>query len=96
VPAVETITVPLVRRHSGGDKQLIAACFRHPLGPLSFDSYWQLSTPRKAALLALQRQGHKFFIVAYMIKSCVFIFSISRKKLYQVRHRHRSLSLEPR
>jgi len=51
VPAVETVTAPLVLRHSDGEEQLIAAGFRHPLGLLYFDLYWHLSTPEGAAHL---------------------------------------------
>lgn len=51
MPAIDTVTAPLVLRHSDGREQLIAAGFTHPLGLLYFDLYWHLSTPQEAAHL---------------------------------------------
>lgn len=51
MPAIDTVTAPLVLRHPGGHDQLIAACFTHPLGLLYLDLYWHLSTPQRAAHL---------------------------------------------
>jgi len=51
MPAIDTITAPLVLRHPDGREQLIAACFSHPLGLLYFDLYWHESTPQQAAHL---------------------------------------------
>lgn len=51
MPAIDTVTSPLVLRHADGREQLIAACFTHPQGLLYFDLYWHRSTPREAAHL---------------------------------------------
>ncbi len=51
MPAIDTVTAPVVLRHPDGEEQLIAACFSHPLGLLYFDLYWHLSTPQEAAHL---------------------------------------------
>jgi hypothetical protein len=48
---IDALTTPLVLRHPDGREQLIAACFRHPLGLLYFDLYWHQSTPRESAHL---------------------------------------------
>ncbi|MCG6967828.1 MAG: hypothetical protein LJE59_15120 [Chromatiaceae bacterium] len=51
MPAIDTVTAPLVLRHPDGREQLVAACFTHPLGLLYLDLYWHRSTPRQAAHL---------------------------------------------
>lgn len=51
MPAIDTVTAPLVLRHPDGREQLIAAGFTHPLGLLYFDLYWHLSTPQETAHL---------------------------------------------
>lgn len=51
MPAIDTVTTPLVLRQAGGDERLVAACFTHPLGLLYLDLYWHLSGPDQAAHL---------------------------------------------
>lgn len=51
MPAIDTVTAPLVLRHPDGREQLVAACFTHPRGLLYFDLYWHRSTPQQAAHL---------------------------------------------
>jgi hypothetical protein len=51
MPAIDSITAPLVLRHPDGREQLVAACFPHPEGLLYLDLYWHQSTPREAAHL---------------------------------------------
>lgn len=51
MPAIDTVTAPLVIRHPDGQEQLVAACFTHPDGLLYLDLYWHQSTPQKAAHL---------------------------------------------
>ena len=51
VPAIDSVTAPLVVRHPDGHEHLVAACFTHPLGLLYLDLYWHRSTPRDAAHL---------------------------------------------
>lgn len=51
VPAIDTVTAPLVLRHPDGREQLIAACFSHPQGLLYLDLFWHRSTPDDAAHL---------------------------------------------
>ena len=49
MPAIDSITAPLVLRHPDGREQLVAAAFPHPLGLLYLDLYWHLSKPDQAA-----------------------------------------------
>jgi hypothetical protein len=51
MPAIDTVTAPLVLRHPDGTEQLVAACFPHPRGLLYFDLYWHQSTPQRSAHL---------------------------------------------
>jgi hypothetical protein len=51
MPAIESVTAPLVLRHADGNEQLVAACFPHPQGLLYLDLYWHQSSPRQAAHL---------------------------------------------
>lgn len=51
MPAIDTVTAPLVLRHPDGREELVAACFPHPAGLLYLDLYWHLSTPDRAAHL---------------------------------------------
>jgi hypothetical protein len=51
MPAIETVTAPIVLRHPDGSEQLVAACFPHPDGLLYLDLFWHRSTPREAAHL---------------------------------------------
>lgn len=51
MPAIDTVTAPLVLCHPDGREQLVAACFTHPQGLLYLDLYWHRSTPRQAAHL---------------------------------------------
>ena len=51
MPAIDTVTAPLVLRHPDGREQLIAACFTHPQGLLYLDLYWHQATPQQAAHL---------------------------------------------
>ena len=38
MPAIDSVTAPLVLRHADGNEQLVAACFPHPLGLLYLDA----------------------------------------------------------
>ncbi|MCB1723510.1 MAG: hypothetical protein KDJ39_07430 [Gammaproteobacteria bacterium] len=51
MPAIDSVTAPLVLRHADGNEQLVAACFPHPLGLLYLDLYWHRSGPEHAAHL---------------------------------------------
>ena len=51
MPAIDSVTTPLVLRHPDGREELIAAAFPHPRGLLYLDLYWHRSTPRQAAHL---------------------------------------------
>lgn len=51
MPAIDELTAPLLLQHPNGQKQVVAACFPHPLGLLYLDLYWHLSTPDKSAHL---------------------------------------------
>jgi hypothetical protein len=51
MPAIDSLTAPLVLRHPDGREQLVAACFPHPAGLLYLDLYWHRSTPAKSAHL---------------------------------------------
>ena len=51
MPAIDTVTAPLVLRHPDGTEKLVAACFTHPQGLLYLDLYWHRSTPQRAAHL---------------------------------------------
>jgi hypothetical protein len=51
MPAIETVTAPIVLRLPDGTEQLVAACFPHPAGLLYLDLFWHQSTPREAAHL---------------------------------------------
>ncbi|MCB1775482.1 MAG: hypothetical protein KDI88_17850 [Gammaproteobacteria bacterium] len=51
MPAIDSVTAPLVLRHADGREELVAACFPHPLGLLYLDLYWHQSSPQQAAHL---------------------------------------------
>lgn len=51
MPAIDSVTAPLVLRHPDGREQLVAACFPHPAGLLYLDLYWHKSAPAEAAHL---------------------------------------------
>lgn len=51
MPAIETVTTPIVLREPDGSEKLVAACFPHPDGLLYLDLFWHRSTPQRAAHL---------------------------------------------
>lgn len=51
MPAIDSVTAPLVLRHPDGREQLVAACFPHPAGLLYLDLYWHQAGPATAAHL---------------------------------------------
>ena len=51
MPAIDTVTAPLVIRFPDGHEQVVAACFPHPLGLLYLDPFWHQQTPDRAAHL---------------------------------------------
>ncbi len=51
MPAIESVTAPLVIRHGDGREQVVAACFPHPAGLLYLDLFWHQHGPAEAAHL---------------------------------------------
>jgi hypothetical protein len=46
-----SVTAPLALRCRDGTRKVVAACFPHPRGVLYLDTFWNLSTPQRAAHL---------------------------------------------
>lgn len=51
MPAIDTMTAPLVLRAPDGVEKVIACAFTHPKGLLFLDLFWHHSSPDKAAHL---------------------------------------------
>lgn len=51
MPAIDTVTSPLVIRFADGTEKVVAACFPHPAGLLYLDLFWHQKTPDEAAHL---------------------------------------------